>query len=998
MRVNTKTLLTIASVSLLFVACSLVPNKKEQDLAEILTTRLDSLTKVIENDQKTNVSEEVLLMQKVLEWRLDSIEKTQKFNDSLNAYYKAKEEIFRDSIRILQREKDSLEAIKNAHQAPVIVKNGMSDTIQNIQYKEQLSLTQAIAQKDLLIAQQNKMIHQNYFERDSIEDLNRKEISKSNPEVKAMQANIITRMNYCILTSYYIQQSPSLDFFEEKKYEINNRITIPKGVKEIQDYHATIQKTLNELIINEHEKQIYFDVLDIEKKNRKLNAAKSALQGDLFTVNPFSAIANTVLTIARAGIDLAVSKNEAEMQNIRSMWEFQRVSLMSEFELVDMGFKYIYQLFNKYDLSEYDRLTEDDIKNYFSALSEPDPETRSRRLEYDSLIFKNMHDYYYYLGMAYIDADSTEVGYKRAEPYFDKYIEQYTKFPLFRTDEKTGIIALTRLLRGSKDTSNEYKATLIREIEKNLPNNEFGYAVGSMEYYTMGDYEKAFRLLQIGIDNVGNDEVLLELAFKYMNEIREYPEIHHDICGAILSSKSLTLQEYASCVIAMNNNTRNERLKELMVLQPKDSLNFYLKNQPLLKLTTPKTFIEQDIQAYYESVTDTGTYVYEYDMRPFGVSRDELFANAELLSKNKDIIPFLFEGNYSEGKDTLYIKVPFDKTLFHGGSFNYQLIRGKLNTINYTHQQTDSLFNDLIRYCANLSIYREELLFSNHHKERIDSIENRISVCDRNLKILTDSTKTLEDKARIFKNRADSIKNIEEKVLAQIESIKKQIENIKNSDEELNIKCSAQIESIKKQIENLKNINDKLDVHIEDLNLANRVQKILIKWGLYEDSSKYHENKKRIAQLESCLDSEEQKYKVEHNKNRETIIQLESSQSSEENKLKNARNEYEQAINNCKEIETECNGININAIVQQKENLEKELASLCKKEGNVYIYGDMPKYVRRENVGNGDYLKVILGKDNGNFEKVVFAYKKVGDNWLFYASEMIDGSKFRLVQ
>ena len=973
MRVNTKTLLTIASVSLLFVACSLVPNKKEQDLAEILTTRLDSLTKVIENDQKTNVSEEVLLMQKVLEWRLDSIEKTQKFNDSLNAYYKAKEEIFRDSIRILQREKDSLEAIKNAHQAPVIVKNGMSDTIQNIQYKEQLSLTQAIAQKDLLIAQQNKMIHQNYFERDSIEDLNRKEISKSNPEVKAMQANIITRMNYCILTSYYIQQSPSLDFFEEKKYEINNRITIPKGVKEIQDYHATIQKTLNELIINEHEKQIYFDVLDIEKKNRKLNAAKSALQGDLFTVNPFSAIANTVLTIARAGIDLAVSKNEAEMQNIRSMWEFQRVSLMSEFELVDMGFKYIYQLFNKYDLSEYDRLTEDDIKNYFSALSEPDPETRSRRLEYDSLIFKNMHDYYYYLGMAYIDADSTEVGYKRAEPYFDKYIEQYTKFPLFRTDEKTGIIALTRLLRGSKDTSNEYKANLIREIEKNLPNNEFGYAVGSMEYYTMGDYEKAFRLLQIGIDNVGNDEVLLELAFKYMNEIREYPEIHHDICGAILSSKSLTLQEYASCVIAMNNNTRNERLKELMVLQPKDSLNFYLKNQPLLKLTTPKTFIEQDIQAYYESVTDTGTYVYEYDMRPFGVSRDELFANAELLSKNKDIIPFLFEGNYSEGKDTLYIKVPFDKTLFHGGSFNYQLIRGKLNTINYTHQQTDSLFNDLIRYCANLSIYREELLFSNHHKERIDSIENRISVCDRNLKILTDSTKTLEDKARIFKNRADSIKNIEEKVLAQIESIKKQIEN-------------------------LKNINDKLDVHIEDLNLANRVQKILIKWGLYEDSSKYHENKKRIAQLESCLDSEEQKYKVEHNKNRETIIQLESSQSSEENKLKNARNEYEQAINNCKEIETECNGININAIVQQKENLEKELASLCKKEGNVYIYGDMPKYVRRENVGNGDYLKVILGKDNGNFEKVVFAYKKVGDNWLFYASEMIDGSKFRLVQ
>lgn len=998
MRVNTKTLLTIASVSFLFVACGLAPNKKEQDLAEILTTRLDSLTKVIESDQKTNVSEEVLLMQKVLEWRLDSIEKTQKFNDSLNAYYKAKEEIFKDSIRILQREKDSLEAIKNAHQAPVLVKNGMSDTIQSIQSEGQLSLTQAIAQKDLLIAQQNEMIHQNYFERDSIENLNRKEISKSNPEVKAMLANVITRMNYCILTSYYIQNSPSLDFFERKKKEINSKITIPKGVKEIQDYHETIRKTLDELIINEHEKQIYFDVLDIEKKNRKLNAAKNALQVPQLSVNPFSAIANTVLTIARAGIDLAVSKNEAEMQSIRSMWEFQRVSLMSEFELVRVGFKYINQLFDKYDLSEYDRLTEDDIEKYFSALSEPDPETRSRRLEYDSLVFKNMQDYYYYLGMAYIEADSTQVGYKRAEPYFDKYLEQYTKFPLFRTDEKTGIIALTRLLRGSKDTSNEYKETLIREIEKNLPNNEFGYAVGSMEYYTMGNYEKAFRLLQIGIDNVENDEVLLELAFKHMNEIREYPEIHHDICAAILSSKSLTLQEYASCVIAMNNNTRNERLKELMVLQPKDSLNFYLKNQPLLKLTTPKTLIEQDVQVYYESVTDVGTYVYEYDMRPFGVSRDELFTNAELLSKNTDIIPFFFEGSYSEEKDTFYIKVPFDKTLFHGGSKKNLLIRGKFNTIDYTDHQTDSLFKEVIRYCADLSICREELLFSNHHKEKIESIENLISVCDVNLRLLTDSTKTLEEKACIFKSQADSLKNIEGKVIAQIKSIEEQIEGINNSDEELNIKVSAQIESIRKQIEDLNNINDGLDVHIEDLNSANRVQKQLIKWGRYKDSSKYHENKKRIAQLESCLDREEQNYNAEHNKNREAIIQLESSLSSEENKLKNARNEYEQAINNCKEIETECSGININAIVQQKENLEKELASLYKKEGNVYIYGDMPKYVRRENVGNGDYLKVILGKDNGNFEKVVFTYKKVGDNWLFYASEMIDGSKFRLVQ
>lgn len=896
---------------------------KGQDLVIDLNKRLDSLQAKIEEGymqyakldsaekafDSVNIKMQELQKEKeLLQWRVDSMKKAQKFDGSINS---------------------SQQEIENEQ-----------------------SLTQAIAEKNFLILQQSEGIRQDRLEMDSTAKLYQKEISKNNPEQKAMQANIITQMNYCILTSYYIKNSPTLEFFENKKREMNNDLTQEsiKGVKEVHDYRQKIRETLDELIINEHEKQIYFDVLDIEKKNRKLNAAKNALQGNI-VVNPFSAIANTVLSIARAGIDLAVSKNESEIQNIRSMWEFQREYLTNEFQLVRQGFDYITPLYDKYDLKEYDRLTENDITRYFNAISEPDPETRSRRLEYDSLVFKNLHDYYYNLGMAYIDADSTEVGYKRAEPYFDKYLEQYTKFPLFRIDENTGIIALTRLLRGSKSTSNEYKETLIKEIEKNLPNNEFGYAVGSMEYYTMGNYEKAFRLLQKGIDNVENDEVLLELAFKYMNKIREYPEIHHDICGAILSSKSLTLQEYASCVIAMNNNTRNERLKELMVLQPKDSMNFYLKNQPTLKHTTPKTFIEQDVQVYYESVTDTETYVYEYNMRPFGVSRDELFANAELFSKNTDIIPFFFEGDYSEGKDTLYIKVPFDKTLFHGGSFNFQLIRGKLNTINYTYQQTDSLFKDLIRYCANLSICREELLFSNHHKEKNNSIENLISACDRNLKILTDSTKTLGEKIYIFRHQADSIKNVEKKIYAEIQSIKKQINDI---DE----------------------INKSLDVDVPDLSKANLWERTMIKWGWgYDNSVQYDENKKNMNQLESDLNGKLREYKI-------------------------IQEELDAAEENYRNVKQECDGRrgDTNTIKQRKESLKKELANLYVKEGNVCIYGNTPEYVRRDNIENGDYIKVILGEDNGNFEKVVFTYKREADKWVFYSSEMIDGSKYRLVQ
>ena len=261
------------------------------------------------------------------------------------------------------------------------------------------------------------------------------------------------------------------------------------------------------------------------------------------------------------------------------------------------------------------------------------------------------------------------------------------------------------------------------------------------------------------------------------------------------------------------------------------------------------------------------------------------------------------------------------------------------------------MFKDLIRYCANLSICREELLFINHHKEKNDYIENLISACDRNLKILKDSTKTLGEKIDIFRHQADSIKNVEKKIYAEIQSIKKQINDI---DE----------------------INKSLDVDVPDLSKANLWERTMIKlgWG-YDNSVQYDENKKNMNQLESDLNGKLREYKI-------------------------IQEELDAAEENYRNVKQECDGRggDTNTINQRIESLKKELANLYVKEGNVCIYGNTPEYVRRDNIENGDYIKVILGEDNGNFEKVVFTYKREADKWVFYSSEMIDGSKYRLVQ
>ena len=77
-----------------------------------------------------------------------------------------------------------------------------------------------------------------------------------------------------------------------------------------------------------------------------------------------------------------------------------------------------------------------------------------------------MADYYYHLGMAYVDADE----YGKAQPLLDKYLELYRQSPIFRYDEKSGCVALTKLLY-EKGMTRAEKETLIREALENLPNN-----------------------------------------------------------------------------------------------------------------------------------------------------------------------------------------------------------------------------------------------------------------------------------------------------------------------------------------------------------------------------------------------------------------------------------------------------------------------------------------------------------------------------------------------
>lgn len=967
MRVNTKTLLTIASVSLLFVACGWAPNKKEQNLAEILTTRLDSLTKVIESEQKDNVSEELILMQKVLEWRLDSIERVQRVYDSLDAENKKNEIIIRDSIRILNSERDSIQAYIDSINGFVVVsdsylnKSADNDSIIELLSKENEA-------KNEMIRLQNEKIVQGNLLVDSLKRSHLEDVNKNNPLQREMEEKkeiAIAHMNYCILASYGIRHSPSLEYFENKKREMNSMLTMEpiKGIPEIHSYRQEIRETLDGLILNEYEKEIYYDILEIEKKNRKLVAVRNALQVPQFSVNVVSSVSNALLTAARAGIDLAVSKNEAEVQNIRSMWDFRKEELYWTNDLVKNGFNYIQALYDKYDLKEYDRLTDIHIEKYFNALAEDNPNTRMRRLEDDSVVFRNMYDYYYNLGMTYIEVDSVK-GYKRAEPCFDEYLRLYGRNPLFQKDDKTGIIALTRLLYG-KILDKEYQMKLVEIVKTNLPENEIGYCVGARIYYDLEEKEKAFNLLREGIDRVEHDEALIEMALHYMKEIEMYDNIYERVCGAILDSKSLTFSQYAACVIGQGGNSRDLSLKELLVPKNNEKFSFYInKGENSFVEAKNKKFIENDISLYHEIVLNGEMEIYECNVRPYTVSEDELLNRMDLLKKNDRVIPFFFERIKGDEPVPMYaVRLPFEKLSFNRGGEIYKLVYKQLNTVDYSYTQNDSLWNVLVQYCDVLSEYRQNLLFENRLKVKKDSMSSDIVKMEETIRILSDSTKNIQEKSQAFKVRVDSLRILVEKYKSEVMNVEDRVENLKRENAEL-----------------------EPNVKIPNMKEANWAQKKLMQWGWYEESQAYEVNKKELTEQEEILLAANRRY-------------------SKVNK------EYLTNDSIYKSLIVQNDQVDIVKYENQKNVLAEQLAYLGMCKDGVSIYGKRPAYkISLKDREDGEYLKIVLGdkrdvaNDSNNdkknvplFKRVVLTYRKSENDWVLYSSEMIDGTKYKLV-
>lgn len=260
---------------------------------------------------------------------------------------------------------------------------------------------------------------------------------------------VIAQMNYCINTLTNIIHNKSMTVLEHESDQLLNNLTMEQiiGLYEINEFRVELLDAVSRFEITEEERALLRRLQSIKRDNMKWAAISNALDPTMLLTGSagpgmgYQLAFQALLTAARSAVEYKVMQGEQNIEELRAMWDLRKEDLKTINEVRKTALSIVFSLYNKYHLSENDRLTEATANLFSDYISEPDAAKRVRLLEDHRKMYEHMPDFYYHLGMGYVDLEQ----YDRAKPNFETYLELYGKAPILRYDEKSGCIALTRL-------------------------------------------------------------------------------------------------------------------------------------------------------------------------------------------------------------------------------------------------------------------------------------------------------------------------------------------------------------------------------------------------------------------------------------------------------------------------------------------------------------------------------------------------------------------------
>lgn len=382
-------------------------------------------------------------------------------------------------------------------------------------------------------------------------------ICQTNLSVK--KENVIAQMNYCINSLTNIVHQKSMPVLEHESDQILNNLTMEQiiGLYEIKDFRVDLLDAVNEFEITEQERMLLRRIQSIQRDNMKWAALSNALDPTILLTGNGSGMGpqlafQTLLTAARSAVEYKTMQGEQNIAELQAMWELRKNDMEKINNVRKQAFQLIFDLYEKYHLSEIDRLTEATANNFNIIISEPNVAKRLRLLKDNRSTYEGLTDYYYYLGMAFLD----EGDYIQAKKSFNIYLTKYNNAPLLRYDEKSGCIALA-ILSNEPKLSKKEKEHYINMALKNMPNNSAAVLQCAIIYaYDFKDKIRALRLIRAGIDNPkASDPSILYMAAANLYPVAKgMNNLKSEIEGLFNMDTNISLDSYITYLINSRSN------------------------------------------------------------------------------------------------------------------------------------------------------------------------------------------------------------------------------------------------------------------------------------------------------------------------------------------------------------------------------------------------------------------------------------------------------------
>lgn len=513
---------------------------------------------------------------------------------------------------------------------------------------------------------------------DEIESLVSENVDSSAVTTKDIfsHKNVVTQMNYCISALTNIIENKSMTVLEHESDQIVNNLTLEHiaGLDDIKEFREKLLDAIGKFQITEEERAIIRKQNSLKCDNLKWNALSNALGSAMFMI-PSSgggnaqamvaqAIFYTLVTAARTAVEYKSSQTDADIEELNAMWELRKEDLKTINDVRKEALDITYGLFTKYHLKEKDRLTEKTAKAFCEYISIPEADKRIRLLEENRKTYVDFPDFYYYLGMAYVDDNK----YAKAKDCFATYLGLYDKSPIFRQNEKKGCIALT-VMTNEPQLEVSSKKALVEIVIDNMPHNSAAVLQCVVAYiYELGEEQKGLDLLRSGLeDPYATDISLLFMAAqKLLPSIENYPLIKSSVDYAFQHTGAIGLQTYLLYITQVKENAWPE-IENSLYFSFKKKSNKFKPNKLRLNLPGRIQYDPADVEVFYESHDDSDLFIWRLNSQYDEVVTLEEVEKVKCFKRNKGL-KYLFM-DVVEPNSTFRVKGNLDYAKIEEGTW-----------------------------------------------------------------------------------------------------------------------------------------------------------------------------------------------------------------------------------------------------------------------------------------------------------------------------------------